>query len=145
MPDIDVLEIIKVNIHCIGTEQTGDSDNCCANRPAAQRDNTKQETYTVEKCYTNIVSISKSNNKNKPMVNNQLSNTGYYFLLGPNYDNKKKSAEITQQLKRDFEDVFNGIGCIGAIFSLQLKPDSKPYQARLRCMAYVLQNLLRRS
>ena len=37
MPDIDALNIIKINIHAIGTEQTGDSDNCCANRPTVQR------------------------------------------------------------------------------------------------------------
>ena len=36
-------------------------------------------------------------------------------------------------------DVFNGIGCFEGIFSLQLKPDSKPYQAPLRCVAYALQ------
>ena len=68
-------------------------------------------------------------------------NTITCFLPGPNYDSdKKRSAEITQQLQRDFKDVFNGIGCFGGTFSLQLKPDSKPYQAPLRCMAYVLQN-----
>ena len=38
-----------------------------------------------------------------------------------------------------FGDVFNGIGCFKGTFSLQLKPDSKPYQAPPRCLAYVLQ------
>ena len=38
-----------------------------------------------------------------------------------------------------FDYVFNGIGCFKGTFSLQLKPDSKPYQAPLRHVAYVLQ------
>ena len=97
MPDIDALNIIKVNIHSIGTKQTGDSDNCCRIRTTAQREDTKQETNRVEKYYTNTDSISKSSNKNKPMVDNQLSNTLENFLPGPSYDSdKKKSAEITQ-------------------------------------------------
>ena len=49
MPDIDVLNIIKVNIHSICTQQTGDSDNSCANRPATQREDTKQEINRAEK------------------------------------------------------------------------------------------------
>ena len=51
----------------------------------------------------------------------------------------KKSAGITQQPQRDFEDVFNGTGCFEGTFSLQLKPDSKPYQVPQRCMVYELQ------
>ena len=40
---------------------------------------------------------------------------------------------------KDFDDVFNGIGYFEGIFSLQFKPDSKPYQALQICMAYALQ------
>ena len=68
----------------------------------------KQETSRSEKCYINTDSISKSDNKNKSMVSIKLSNTLGYFLPGPNSDvDKKKSAEITQQLQRAFNDVFN--------------------------------------
>ena len=35
--------------------------------------------------------------------------------------------------------VFNGIGCFKGTFSLQLKPDSKPYQAPPRHVAYALE------
>ena len=52
---------------------------------------------------------------------------------------KKRSAETAQQLHKEFEDVFNGIGCFNNTFSLQLKLDSKPYQAPPRCVAYALQ------
>ena len=138
MPDIDVLNII--NIHSIGTEHDGGSDNSCTNQAAAQSADTMQETNRAEKCYTNTDNISKSDNTDKPMVNNKLSNTINYFLLGPSCDSdKKKSAEITQQLQIDFEDVFNGSGCFGGTFLLLLKPDSKPYQVPLSCEAYMLQ------
>ena len=43
------------------------------------------------------------------------------FLLGPKQDNDKRvSAENTQQLHRDFKDVFTRIECFGGIFSLQV-------------------------
>ena len=77
------------------------------------------------------------------MVENRLSEIIEYFLLGLSYDtDKKRSAETTQQLHRDFEDAFNGIGCLNGTFSLQLKLDSKPYQAPPRCMACALQRTL---
>ena len=44
-----------------------------------------------------------------------------------------------QQIHKDFDDVFNGIGCFKGTFLLQLMPDSKPYQAPLRSIAYTLQ------
>ena len=46
---------------------------------------------------------------------------------------------MTQEIHKTFGNVFNGIGCFKGTFSLQLKPDSKPYQAPPRCMPYVLQ------
>ena len=49
------------------------------------------------------------------------------------------SAEITQQLKRDLKDLFPGIGSFYKMFSLQVKPDSKPYQTPQRCVVYALQ------
>ena len=68
--------------------------------------------------------------------------TTKYFLSGPTYkSDKKKGADVTQQIHKDFDDVFNGIGCFEGTFSLQLKPDSKPYQAPPGCVAYGLQKL----
>ena len=76
------------------------------------------------------------------MVNTKSNETTEYFLSGPNHESdKKKSAESTQQIHKDFDDVFNGIGCSEGTFSLQLKPDSKPYQAPPRHVAYTLQKL----
>ena len=39
----------------------------------------------------------------------------------------------------EFKDIFNSIGCFNGMFSLQLKPGSKPYQVPPRCVAYTLQ------
>ena len=89
-------------------------------------------------------SISKSRDNNtEPMVETKSNKTTEYFLSGPTYEsNKKKSSESKQQIHKDFDDVFNGTGCFEGTFSLQLKPDSKPYQAPLRCMAYPLQKAI---
>ena len=63
------------------------------------------------------------------VIDNKSSKINY-FLPGPSQDNyKRMSAEITQQIQRDFKDVFTGIGCCHGTFSLKVKPDSKPYQA----------------
>ena len=74
------------------------------------------------------------------MVKAKANKPTEYFLTGPTYDSdKRKSVESTQWIHKDFDDVFNGIECFEGIFSLQLKPDSKPYQAPPWCMAYALQ------
>ena len=52
-------------------------------------------------------------------------------------------SESCAILLQDFEDVFNGTGCFDGTFSLQLKPDSKPYQVPLRHMVYTLQKSFR--
>ena len=141
MPDTDTFNIIYINIHSICAEDTRDSE-WCANVHTVWESTQIQETYGAEKCYTNKTSISKSKNKNtKPTVNAEANNSTRYFIAGPNCDSdKRRNAESTQQIHKDF-DKFSAIGCFEGIFSLQLKPDSKPYQALLRCMAYALQKL----
>ena len=68
-----------------------------------------------------------NNNAFTPSVKNDNVE---YFLLGPSQkSDRRASTEITKQLQRDFEDIFNGIGCFDGMFTLQLKPDSKSYQA----------------
>ena len=46
---------------------------------------------------------------------------------------------MMQKIHDTFGDVFNGIGCFKGIFSLQLKPDSKPYQVPPWHVIYALQ------
>ena len=72
MPDIDMLNVLKINIHTIGAEQNRGNDNCCTNMHAIQGDDLMQETVKAEKCCTNIDSISKSNNRTKPMVKSKI-------------------------------------------------------------------------
>ena len=54
-------------------------------------------------------------------------------------NDKRVSAEIAQQLQRDLKDVFTKICCFPETFSLQVKPDSNPYQLPLICVSYALQ------
>ena len=51
----------------------------------------------------------------------------------------KWRVELTQQINKEFNDVFNGIGCFEGTFSFQLKLDSRPYQMPPRHVAYALQ------
>ena len=117
MPDTEVLNIIKINTNTIGAEQTRDSGKCCANMYTVQSVEPKQETIRAEKCYTNVDSISNSNNKMKPTVKNTSHKTTLYFLSGLSYDSdKKRSARTIQQIHKDFKDIFNGIMCLKAHF-----------------------------
>ena len=50
---------------------------------------------------------------------------------------------MMQRIHVMFGDVFNGIGCFEGTFSLQLKPNSKPYQVPPRHVAYALQKLFK--
>ena len=50
---------------------------------------------------------------------------------------------MTQRIHDKFEDVFNGTWCFKGTFSLQLKLDSKPYQAPPRYMAHALQKVFK--
>ena len=87
-----------------------------------QGDDPKQQTVKAEKCCITI------DNRIKPMVKSRLSETTELFLSGLSYDsNKKRSAETTQQVHKEFKDVFNGIVCFDGTFSLQIKLDSKPF------------------
>ena len=74
------------------------------------------------------------------MVTDNKPNKIHYILLGPSqHNNNRVSAEIMQQLQRDFKDVFTRIGCFDATFSLQVQTDRKPYQVPPSCVAYALQ------
>ena len=81
-----MLNIKNININSIGTEHGGDNDNNCTNKATSQSPDTIQETDITEKCYANTDSISKLDNKDKPTVNNNLSNKIDYFCLGLNHE-----------------------------------------------------------
>ena len=84
------------------------------------------------------MAISDFNNRpdNTPLLNN---NEIEYFLPDPSKESDKKaSTDIAKQLQKEFEDVFTGIGCFDRTFSLQVKSDSKQYQATPWHVAYAL-------
>ena len=65
--------------------------------------------------------ISKSTKKStKSVVDtnaNKQNKPTKYFLSGPSYDtDKRKSAELTQQIHEEFSNVFNDIGCFEGTF-----------------------------
>ena len=58
MPDTDVLNIISINIHAIGAEDTRDSEQH-TNTHTVQGSKPRQETDGEDKCCTNMYRISK--------------------------------------------------------------------------------------
>ena len=86
-------------------------------------------------------STAKQDGNGQQHQANKLIN---YFYSSNNTDrDKSKSAAMTQRIHEMYSEVFNGIECFKGTFSLQLKLDSKPYQAPQRCVAYALQKLFK--
>ena len=102
---------------------------------------TRQEIQSVTEGCTNIgvddINKQEANGQKGQKAPNKLIN---YFFSSNNTDaDKRKGSKMTQKMHDKFCNAFNGIGCFEDTFSLQLKPDSKPYQAPPRCVAYALQ------
>ena len=71
------------------------------------------------------------------MVNN--NEIGCFLPDSSRESDREASAEITKQIQKEFEDILTGIGFFDGMFSLQVKPDSKSYQALLCHVTYALQ------
>ena len=85
-----------------------------------------------------------TNNVNRSSNNTSINILTNYFLSSPNMEvDKRKSIGLMQKIHSVSDNEFNGIGCFEGTFSLQLKPESKPYQVPLRCVAYTLQKPFR--
>ena len=106
-----------------------------------------KEVCVAEKSCINMDADSDVNNKVNDHSDDTNPNTiTNYFLSSPNVEaDKRKSIKLMWEIHNTFGDVFNGIGCFKGTFSLQLKPNSKPYQAPPRSMAYALQKPFNRS
>ena len=129
MPDATSLDIIKVNIHSIQAEMSKGKTNNKQEMRTDPDNCTKIKRDAINKQDANI-------QKDQDMPINPIN----YFTSSCNIDaDKRKSIEMTQIIHDKFGDVFNGIGCFKGTFSLQLKPDSRPYQAPPRHEAYMLQ------
>ena len=128
-PDTVALNIINLNIDSIQKEIR----ECKTNRG--------QETHAETEDCTNkgAQSTVKQDGNGQQHQTNKLIN---YFYSSNNIDaDKSKSKAMTQRIHEEYGEVFNGIGCFKGIFSLQLKPASKPYQVPPRHIAYTLQKL----
>ena len=73
----------------------------------------------------------------------QISQLSILMKLSPSRPQTKKmtseQALKSQSNYNGFADVLSRIGCFDGTSSLQVKPNSKPYQVPLRCVAYLLQ------
>ena len=136
MPDTAALNIINVNIEAEDTQE----ENCNTNISDAKTANVKQETHGAkDRCTNTNVYLQSPNNINRSDNNTNTITLRNRFLSSPNMEiDKRKSAELTQKIYNVFDNIFTGIGCFEGTFSLQLKPDSKPYQVPPRHVAYAL-------
>ena len=124
MPDTAALKIININIDCIEAASMQKEEHN-TNIGNAKESDTRQEACVAKESCTNNVNGSSNNTSINTLTN--------YFLSSPNIEvDKRKSIELTQKIHNMIDIVFNGIGCFKGAFSLQLKPDSKPYQVPLR-------------
>ena len=103
--------------------------------------NKGQETHAVEEGCTNRDSgvIIKQDANGQNGQNHSGKSINYFYSSKDTDTDKRKSSTMTQKIHDTFGNAFNSTGCFKGTFSLQLKPDSKPYQVPPRHMAYVLQ------
>ena len=131
MPDTAALNIINLNIDSIQVEIA----SCKTNR--------EQEMHAMAEGCTNRDAgeiKQDANGQNHQNISNNSNNSANYFFSSSNImvDNRQ-SGKMTQKIHNRFGIIFNGIGHFKGMFSLQLKPNSKPYQAPPRHVAYALQ------
>ena len=123
MPDTAALNILKLNIDSIQMEVM----TCKTNK--------EQEAHKVHEGCTNmnIVGITKQKNNGQNQSNTLIN---YFYSFKYTEADTRESNAMTQKIHNAYSGIFTGIGCSKGTFSLQLKPNSKPYQVPPRCMAY---------
>ena len=87
--------------------------------------------------------ITKQDTNGQNDQNNSNKSINYFYLSKDIDADKRKSSAMMEKIHKTFGNIFNSIGCFEGTFSLQLKPDSKPYQAPPMCVAYALQKLFK--
>ena len=134
IPDTMAVNLFNVNFDSIQTEV----GECRINTMQEVEQDMKQHTSKVPNAVINTTQTPNS------LIDSNNSNVliHYFYLSQDTSCNKKDSAIMTKKVHDEFHDVFNGIVCFEGTFSLQLKPDSNPYQATPRHVAYVLQKTL---
>ena len=129
LPDTAALKLINLNIDSIQAEV------------AECKTNTKLETHMVAKgcTYMNVDFKNTQGTNGQNSQNNASKSINYFFSSSDVDADKRKGSDMTKKIHDMFGDVFNGIGYFKGTFSLQLKPDSKPYQVPPRCVGYAQQ------
>ena len=89
--------------------------------------------------HAGVTTTQDANDQNDQNNSNKSIN---YFYSSNNIDaDTRKSSTMTQKIHETFGNIFNSIGCFKGTFSLQLKPNGKPYQVPPRHVAYVLKTI----
>ena len=111
----------------------------------SSKTNRGQETHTIAEGCTNrnTVGVIKQDANNQNGLNQSNKSINYFYSSENTEADRRKSDIMTQKIHNTFGNVFNSIGCFKGTFSLQLKPDSKPYQVPPRHMVYALQKLFK--
>ena len=137
MPDTAALKLININIDSIQVEVA----ECRTNTGNTRKANIEQDTHVEEKgcANTDVDFKTKQGTSSQNGHNNANKYTNYFFSSSDVDADKRNSSKLMQEIQNTYGDVFNGIGCFEGTFSLQLKPDSKPYQVPPRHVAYALQ------
>ena len=108
---------------------------------AEYKTKTGQEMQTISKGCINMDTdvITKQDANGQNGQNNTSKSINYFFSSADIDADKRKSSAMMQKIHDTFGNLCNGIGCFKGTFSLQLKPNSKPYQMPPRQVAYMLQ------
>ena len=133
MPDTAALNIINLNIDLI---QVGIGNS---------KTNRGQEMHTiVEGCTNrNKAGVIKQDANGQNGQNKSDKSINYFYSSANTEADKRESDAMSKNIHNTFGNVFNGIGYFEGTFSLQLKPNSKPYQVPPRHVAYALQKLFK--
>ena len=98
----------------------------------------------VEGCTNrNKTGVIKEDANSQNGQNKSNKSINYFYSSANTEADKRESNTMTQKIHNTFGNVFNNIGCFEGTFSLQLKPNSKAYQAPPRHVAYALQKLFK--
>ena len=128
--NIDSIQVVSLECKINREQETQTGIKDCTNKNASRDKGCKNNN-------TGVINKQNTNSQNDP--SDQHISINYFYSLNNVDADKRSSITMRQSIHMRFGDIFNGIGCFEGTFSLQLKPDSKPYQAPPRCVAYALQ------
>ena len=90
MPHIETLDILRIICNTTGME-TQNEHTYCQVEDRCQYTNT-QETEKSEKYSTSTTSIPNSNNRDKPMIINNLNSKIIYYIPGSSHKAEKRQV-----------------------------------------------------